>query len=127
LSDTYPDIYLRAIDPAAPPLADSFRAKSTVQWTALTPLAITLHGRLAGRPLWQLASGGPSTAPGHVGQRAGAHSGCPLAAVRVDTGRPAPGISGYLPEGVTGVDGPWVSRLHNADSDAAHFIMNAHD
>ena len=41
LPDTYPDIYLRAVDPAAPPLADSFRAKIDRASGSTTPLAIT--------------------------------------------------------------------------------------
>ena len=127
LPDTYPDIYLRAIDPAAPPLADSFRARIDRASGSATPLAITLHGGWLAEPLWQPARQVVIHGAGHVGS-ALARILAPLPQFRVTLADPRPGYLDTLPEGVTGVDGPWGAALHGAEDDAAHFIMTpAHD
>ena len=127
LPDTYPDIYLRAVDPAAPPLADSFRAKIDRASGSATPLAITLHGGWLAEPLWQPSRQVVIHGAGHVGS-ALARILAPLPQFRVTLADPRPGYLDDLPEGVSGVDGPWGAALHSAEDDAAHFIMTpAHD
>ncbi len=127
LPDTYPDIYLRAVDPAAPPLADSFRAKIDRASGGTTPLAITLHGGWLAEPLWQHSRQVVIHGAGHVGS-ALARILAPLPQFRVILADPRPGYLDDLPEGVSGVDAPWGAALHSAEDDAAHFIMTpAHD
>ena len=127
LPDTYPDIYLRAVDPAAPPLADSFRAKIDRASGSATPLAITLHGGWLAEPMWQPSRQVVIHGAGHVGS-ALARILAPLPQFRVTLADPRPGYLDDLPEGVSGADGPWGAALHSAEDDAAHFIMTpAHD
>jgi len=106
------------------PCRQLFAPKSTVPVAARHRWPLPCTGGWLAEPLWQPSRQVVIHARRPCRQRAGAHSG-PLPQFPRDTGRPAPGYLDNLPEGVTGVDGPWgVALPQTADSDAAHFIMH---